>query len=78
MNVAALSAQSRSCAGHSMADRRYGAPCAGRWRYGPPPRSLTIGLEFLQRLLHLYGSDLESKGERKGITLNPTRIVENG
>ena len=39
-------------------------------------------LEFLQRLLHLYGTDLEKftgpKEDRVVITLNPTRIVENG
>jgi hypothetical protein len=39
-------------------------------------------LEFLQRLLHLYGSDLETftgpTDERVVITLNPTRIVESG
>jgi len=40
------------------------------------------GLEFLQRLLHRYGTDLERfKGQtqdRVVITLHPTRIVENG
>ena len=40
------------------------------------------GLEFLQRLLHLYGMDLETftgpKEDRVVITLHPTRIVENG
>jgi PPOX class probable F420-dependent enzyme len=39
-------------------------------------------LEFLQRLLHLYGTDLEAfpgpTDQRVVITLNPTRIVENG
>jgi PPOX class probable F420-dependent enzyme len=39
-------------------------------------------LEFLQRLLHHYGSSLETFGgpieDRVVITLNPTRIVENG
>jgi len=40
------------------------------------------GLEYLQRLLHLYGTDLENfpgpKDDRVVITLHPTRIVENG
>ena len=40
------------------------------------------GLEFLQRLLHRYGTDLEHfpapTDNRVVITLNPTRIVENG
>jgi hypothetical protein len=40
------------------------------------------GLEFLQRLLHMYGSDLETftgpTEERVVITLNRTRIIENG
>lgn len=40
------------------------------------------GLEFLQRLLHLYGTNLEKfpgpTDERVVITLNPSRIVENG
>jgi len=40
------------------------------------------GLEFLQRLLHGYGLDLERFGgateDRVTITLNPTRIVETG
>jgi hypothetical protein len=39
-------------------------------------------LEFLQRLLQLYGTDLDNfpapTQERVVITLNPTRIVENG
>jgi PPOX class probable F420-dependent enzyme len=39
-------------------------------------------LEFLQRLLKLYGTDLENfpapTHDRVVITLNPTRIVENG
>jgi PPOX class probable F420-dependent enzyme len=39
-------------------------------------------LEFLQRLLHLYGTDLEHfpapTQDRVVITLHPTRIVENG
>jgi PPOX class probable F420-dependent enzyme len=40
------------------------------------------GLEFLQRLLHLYGSDLDTfqgpTEDRVVITLRPTRIVVNG
>jgi PPOX class probable F420-dependent enzyme len=40
------------------------------------------GLEFLQRLLALYGTDLEKfsgpKDDRVVITLRPVRIVENG
>jgi PPOX class probable F420-dependent enzyme len=40
------------------------------------------GLEFLQRLLHQYGSDLETftgpTEDRVVITLRATRIVENG
>jgi PPOX class probable F420-dependent enzyme len=40
------------------------------------------GLEFLQRLLQLYGTDLDNfpapTHDRVVITLNPTRIVENG
>ena len=39
-------------------------------------------LEFLQRLLHRYGTDLEHfpapTQDRVVITLHPTRIVENG
>ena len=39
-------------------------------------------LEFLKRILQLYGTDLETFGgpvdRRVVITLNPTRIVENG
>jgi hypothetical protein len=39
-------------------------------------------LKFLQRLLHLYGTDLEHfpapTQDRVVITLHPTRIVENG
>ena len=39
-------------------------------------------LEFLRRLLQWYGTDLETFGgpgdRRVVITLNPTRIVENG
>jgi PPOX class probable F420-dependent enzyme len=39
-------------------------------------------LKFLSRLLHLYGTDLESFGaakhDRVVITLNATHIVENG
>jgi len=40
------------------------------------------GLEFLQRLLRLYGTDLETftgpTQDRVVITLDPVRIVENG
>jgi PPOX class probable F420-dependent enzyme len=40
------------------------------------------GLEFLQRLLRLYGTDLESfpapTEDRVVVTFRPTRIVENG
>jgi PPOX class probable F420-dependent enzyme len=39
-------------------------------------------LEFLQRLLHRYGTDLEHfpapTQDRVVVTLHPTRIVENG
>jgi PPOX class probable F420-dependent enzyme len=39
-------------------------------------------LKFLQRLLHLYGTDLDNfpapTQDRVVITLHPTRIVENG